>query len=127
MHCPQFADARCAAHNEVADCTIRAVHTQLVEQDRRRAKKGEKKGEKPDPPLLWLDTAMDRIYTELWDSHEGSFRPDGLIVHKQAKTILVLELTRGMDREEQTWRDKEDAKNAAYHATRLFLQGRYLG
>ena len=127
MKCGQFADARVAAHNEVATATITEVHNQLVQQNKKEAKKGERKGLQPDPPVLWLDTPMERVYSELWDSHEGSFRPDGLIVHAHAKTVLVLELTRGMDGDEQVWRDKEDTKIAAYHATRLFLQARYPG
>ena len=127
MKCTQFADARVAAHNEVANSTIEEVHKQMVKQNREQAKKGERKGDRPDPPLLWLDTAMERVYPELWDTHEGRFRPDGLIIHTADRLILILELTRGMDGDEQVWRDKEDVKIAAYHATRLFLHARYPG
>ena len=70
---------------------------------------------------------MEQVFPELWDTHEGSFRPNGLIIHEYKQQAIVLELTLGMEREEQQWRDKEDNKIAAYHSTRLFLQERYPG
>ena len=77
--------------------------------------------------MLWLDTPMEQIFPELWDTVEGSFRPDGFILDDARRAVTVLELTRGMDRIEQDWRDKEDIKIAAYHATRLYLQRHYPG
>ena len=121
FECKQFKDARSKAHNMVADATIESVHTELRKQWSEGAP-----GRK-DSPLLWLNTAMRTIFPQLWFEKEGEFTPDGLIVDHWAKTVHILELTRGMEADEQKWRDKVDIKIAAYHATGIFLQREFRG
>jgi len=122
MACRQFADARCAAHNEVANTTIQAVHEEI-----RKMMTEEQKADTDLHPTLWLDTSMQHIYPELRYTKEGTFRPDGLVVDHHNTTVHVLELTRGMEADEWGWRLKEDKKIAAYHATALFLQAKHPG
>ena len=70
---------------------------------------------------------MHDIYPALRGEKEGTFRPDGIIINHKHRRVLVLELTRGMDANERGWRDKEDAKIAAYHATTIYLQEQHHG
>ena len=76
-------------------------------------------------PEFWLDTPMQQIYVELQGTVEGLFRPDGMVIDHERRAIYILELTRGMEATERAWRDKEDGKYAAYHATALFLHAQH--
>ena len=122
LACSHFHDMRCVAHNTVATATLEAVFKGL----RGRMDK-EQRSDVTRHPDVWLDTAMWDIYPVLRHRREGRFRPDGLVLDHDRREILILELTRGMDANEQGWRDKADAKFAAYHATYLFLQAHHPG
>jgi len=122
MACKEFQDVRCKAHDEVAEATLREIHTCMLQAT---AEDSERAGRQP--PLLWYDTPVEVIYPELWGTPIGQHRPDGIVVDHWARTIHVLEVTRGMEGDEQKWRDKEDVKYAAYHALLLFLRERHPG
>lgn len=51
----------------------------------------------------------------------------GFILDYARQSVFVLELTRGMDRLEKDWRDKEDIKIAAYHTMQLYLEQHFPG
>jgi len=121
MACKEFHDARCRAHNGVAEATIREIHSCI------KAVTATDPGRDGRHSLLWYDTPAETIYPELWGTPLGQHRPDGIIIDHWARTIHVLELTRGMEGDEQKWRDKEDTKYAAYHGLLIFLQERHPG
>jgi len=120
--CKEFQEARTVAHNIVADATIGALYEEVVKG--RKAEEGYRPSHRP---LLWLNTAMQEIFPDLWGSKEGEFTPDGIVIDHRGMTVHVLELTRGMEVSERGWRDKIDEKIAAYHATVIDLQRRYPG
>ena len=122
MTCTHFHDARCVAHNTVANATIEAVHGVMKKQ-----MPPEQRADIDQHPALWLDTPMHDLYPSLRGAHEGTFRPDGIVLDHYNQRIHVLELTRGMDANAKGWAAKEDAKVAAYHATTIYLQEQHPG
>ena len=104
--------ASLAAAHTVATATLGAVFTGM-----RDAMGEEQQADVQRHPEFWLDTPMQQIYTDLQGSVEGLFRPDGVVLDHDRREIHILELTRGMEATERAWRDKEDGKFAAYHAT----------
>jgi ribonuclease HI len=106
--CTHFDGARRAAHNIIANVLVDEIA---------RAHEG---------AVCFTDTAMGKMYSGCSDNIRLQ-KPDGLIIDRRNKRVLVVEFTRGIRDEPEEWRDKFAEKQTKYHLIRLFLQRRHRG
>lgn len=76
--------------------------------------------------IAFTDTAMEALFP---GCHEqvAKQKPDGIIIHRERKAIYVIEFTRGIRDDPDSWCNKRAEKHNKYHGIRMVLQKRYPG
>jgi hypothetical protein len=106
--CTYFDGARRAAHNLIANLLVDEVAKRHPEA------------------VCFADTAMGKMFPGCPRSIRLQ-KPDGLIIDRTKKLVVVIEFTRGIRDEPEEWRDKFAEKQSKYHLIRLHLQRKHPG